>query len=216
MTDRYTDELFDLGDLAAQLVFPVSRLLVDPERFRNDKDESMAVKGMGAIYTLTHDGNPLKQVNDREELLREYYDPHHEALGDVVKASLAEHGRCLIIDCHSFPSQPIPCDMDQLRNRPDICLGTSGIHSPNELVNFTREAFERQGLSILIDRPYSGSIVPLEFYDKDPRVTSLMVEINRKLCMDEATGDRLLEFNAVQRQVCECLKQLISHWEQLP
>src|SRR5580765_1369202 len=48
MTDRYTDELFAVPErLAQQLLYPVSRLVVDPERFLDDDLEPMAQKGMG-------------------------------------------------------------------------------------------------------------------------------------------------------------------------
>ena len=36
MTDRFTDELFSIPGLPA-VVFPVSRLVVDPERFVDDR-----------------------------------------------------------------------------------------------------------------------------------------------------------------------------------
>ena len=48
MTDRYTDALFALPrDVAVAVAFPVSRLVVDPERFPDDAVEPMARKGMG-------------------------------------------------------------------------------------------------------------------------------------------------------------------------
>ena len=52
MTDAYTDELFMFpGNVS--VVFPISRLAVDPERFVDDAQEPMAEKGMGVIYTKT-------------------------------------------------------------------------------------------------------------------------------------------------------------------
>ena len=59
MTDHHTDALFELDD-ADRLVFPVSRLLVDPERFRDDAQEPMSSFGMGVVYTKTHHGRDLK------------------------------------------------------------------------------------------------------------------------------------------------------------
>ncbi len=46
MTDSYTDELFASGHLAEVLRFPVSRLLVDPERFLPDDQEPMSCRGI--------------------------------------------------------------------------------------------------------------------------------------------------------------------------
>ena len=61
MTDRYTDELFALpADVATTVRFPVSRLVVDPERFMDDGLESMSAKGMGVIYERTANGKRLR------------------------------------------------------------------------------------------------------------------------------------------------------------
>ena len=141
MTDRHTDELFHLPG-ADRLVFPVSRLVVDPERFPDDADEPMAERGMGAVYTRTHDGRPLKNVLDREALLRRFYDPHHEALGRWARKAVEEHGTALIVDCHSFPSEPLPCDLNQARPRPDMNVGTDPFHTPPELAQMLKEALE--------------------------------------------------------------------------
>ena len=52
MTDRYTDELFTLPPgLAKMVIYPVSRLVADPERFPDDHEEPMSKVEMGVIYT---------------------------------------------------------------------------------------------------------------------------------------------------------------------
>ena len=105
MTDHHTDSLFEF-DGADRLVFPVSQLLVDPERFRDDAQEPMSSCGMGAVYTKTHDGRDLKSDRVREAVVEEYYDPHHAAMDAWASDRRRRHGRCLIIDCHSFPRTP--------------------------------------------------------------------------------------------------------------
>src|SRR5437867_1990314 len=61
LTDLYTDELFSLDPLMAiPVVFGVSRFVVDPERFTDDAQEPMAARGMGAVYTATTYGAPLR------------------------------------------------------------------------------------------------------------------------------------------------------------
>ena len=129
MTDHHTDRLFDLLE-ARRCVFPVSRLVVDPERFIQDPMESV---GMGVVYTHTADGVALRAISDvdRLALIDTYYHPHHAALTRMVDEHLEQHGQCLIIDCHSFPAQPLPYENDI--NRPDICIGTDAYHTSAEL-----------------------------------------------------------------------------------
>jgi N-formylglutamate deformylase len=126
MTDRYVDELFsvvpDVGGIS--IVYNCSRLVVDPERFEDDQEEVMSSKGMGVIYTKTSDGDNLR-VNissdeNREELLHRSYRPYHKAIEDEAASLLDSFGMCLILDCHSFPSEPLPYELNQDPNRPDI------------------------------------------------------------------------------------------------
>lgn len=141
MTDWFTDELFALPPEEATTVrFPVSRLVVDPERFLDPSEEPVERVGMGAVYTKTSDGRPLRDealaAREREALLEKYYSPHHEALEEATEAALAAHGRCLILDCHSFPSRPLPyelaaaADPGVVRHRPAVCIGTDRTRAP--------------------------------------------------------------------------------------
>jgi len=135
MTDRYTDELFDFPDTVMH-INEYSRLLFDPERFRDDSSEMMSQYGMGAIYTHTEDGQRLRYISDkqREELLRKYYDPYHSKLHEKMQDILSKFGRCLIIDGHSFQSTPLSFELDKTLQRPSICIGTSNFHTPEAVV----------------------------------------------------------------------------------
>jgi len=66
MTDAFTDELFDVVSANAE-IFPVSRLVLDPERFIDDNQEMMAALGMGVIYTCTSSGQRLRHPPTSKE-----------------------------------------------------------------------------------------------------------------------------------------------------
>lgn len=170
------------------LCFPVSRLVCDPERFRNDAEEIMASVGMGAIYSACSDGSRLRVISEqhKEELLSRYYDSYHKRFENAVSRNLRRYGRCLIIDGHSFYDEPLPYEYDQDRNRPDICIGTDDMHTPQMVEDKLRCFFENRGYSVEINRPFAGCIVPTRFYRKDKRVMSVMIEINRRLYIDHA------------------------------
>lgn len=208
MTDWYTEELFNF-DEAEKLVFPYSRLYCDVERFRQDKDESMAKKGMGVCYTCTSYGTKLREVSSREKVFIKstIYDVHHKKLETLVEEELYVQGSALILDCHSFPNEFL-AQHNESDKRPDICLGTDSFHTPNELMKKLRDYFEKAGLSVAINEPFVGTMVPLKFYGKDKRVKSIMIEINRKLYLDDEFGKNK-NFNALKKLILNALKDLI-------
>ena len=200
MTDHHTDQLFDLPG-ARRCVFPVSRLVVDPERFIEDSMESV---GMGVVYTHTTDGDPLRAISemDRLTLIDTYYHPHHNNLTRMVDSCLEQHDQCLIIDCHSFPAQPLPYESDT--NRPDICLGTDSYHTSTELRDCLLKTFEALGYIVAINSPFSGTIVPLKHYHKDQRVESVMIEVNRSLYANSSG------FKRVQSDLSDVIAQAFT------
>jgi N-formylglutamate deformylase len=220
LTDRYTDELFHLpSELALEVVYGVSRFVVDPERFTDDALEPMAARGMGAVYVSTTDGAPLRDsltARQREGLLARFYQPHHADLDAAVQRALDVSGSCLIIDCHSFPSEPLACDLDQERTRPDVCIGTDAFHTSRELAARATAGFAARGLDVALDRPFSGAMVPPRWYHRDKRVVSVMVEVNRRLYMDEATGEKNSGFSDIQTLLRSVLTGLIDPGERVP
>ena len=215
MTDAYTDELFsaDLAPGDTTVIFPVSRLVVDPERFADDAAEPMAKRGMAAVYVKTHDGRSLRRVlapDEKQTLLDTYYTPHHQRLSDAVDRELKATGTALLVDCHSFPSLALPCDMDQSPDRPQICIGTDSFHTPSDVAELLVQHFRAAGLTVELNRPFSGAIVPMKDYHQDARVVSVMIEINRAVYMDESTGDKTEKFKATQNLISmatQCLRK---------
>lgn len=201
ITDHYTAELFTGDSKNSAVIFPVSRLCVDPERFRDDAQEAMSEKGMGVIYTHSHDGSPLRRTltdTERLSLLAEYYEPHHARLEALVSEKLEAGSKCLIIDCHSFPSKPLPYELDQETERPDICIGTDEFHTPKWLADKCVRLFESHGFSTVVNKPFSGSLVPQRYYRSNQNVLSVMIEVNRKLYLEESSALKNGDFEEIQ------------------
>jgi len=201
MTDWHTDRLFEsLRELGAQtFVNRLCRLVVDPERFPDDDREPSAAYGQGAVYTRTSDGAELRRPSppERQAMIDEVYAPYHAALTDLVVDVVGEFGECLIVDCHSFGSVPLPSEPDQAADRPDICVGTDAFHTPAELAARFEAAFTAEGFRVKRDSPFGGALVPIRFYGTDARVTAVMVEVNRRLYCDESSGEPLPGFAEV-------------------
>ena len=212
MTDHFTDELFECSQSnCSEIIFPVSRLLVDPERFVIDADEPMSARGMGCIYEKTHDQNPLKDCRAiRQLLIDRYYETHHNQFTDLVNHELKQVGHSLIIDCHSFPKYPLLYEMDQKSDRAEICIGTDDFHTPHNLAVVVKEGFSKAGFSTALNKPFAGAIVPIEHYRKNKAVTSIMIEIRRDLYMNEVTGRKIENFAVVKNAISEVLQGLVE------
>jgi N-formylglutamate amidohydrolase len=131
------------------VVFPVSRLVCDVERFPDDADEPMALRGMGAVYVKTTDGPPPARASDGGRA-GSAYRPHHRKLTESVEQLIADGRNCIIVDCHCFSSRPLPHEPDQDPARPDICIGTDAWHTPTRLGDALVAAASAAGFACLL------------------------------------------------------------------
>jgi len=208
MTDSFTDDLFPR--LYPRCVYPVSRLVSDPERFRNDEAEPMARKGMGAVYSSGYQGSEIRECHDKERVLSAFYDEHHRVLAEMVEDILSLSGKCTIVDCHSFSSAPLPYEDDKRDVRPEICIGTDSFHTPPSVLSYAIQFFLTEGFTVALNRPYSGSIVPMRYYGREKRVESIMIEVNRGLYLD-CRGGKSSGYGKVKETLsrfCSGLSQL--------
>lgn len=202
LTDAHTDDLFAwLSDRGATLfVNGRSRLVFDPERFLDIAREPAEGVGQGVVYTHGSQGQPLRKLDFglRTRRVEELYKPYHAALESLVASTLAESGSCTIIDCHSFPSEPLPSELDQMPDRPDVCIGSDPAHTPPELTDALEAALSAEGFWVDRDTPFSGSFVPAAYLGTDRRVRSVMIEVRRGLYMDETSGQRSERYDDVR------------------
>ena len=216
MTDWYTDELFACPD-CLNIVHQYSRLVCDPERFLDPEEEMMWQKGMGMYYTRMSDGSRLKREPlSSPEGLQAYgralkiYQHHHSRLTEAVGYQLTHFGSALLIDGHSFASSALPYESEEISRcrRPDICLGADAVFTPNSILDSAKAYFIKAGLQVAVNTPFAGTIVPEPFYSqKDRRVQSLMVEVNRSLYMNEETGEKNDSFDEVKNLIQVFLKE---------
>ena len=91
------------------------------------------------------------------------------------------------------------------------------MHTPQWLIDAARAWCKAQSWTLGIDTPYAGSIVPMKHFQRDPRVLSIMIEINRVRYMtlrgDEAI--RSSEFERTKEFVTGFVSQLRKAAEKL-
>lgn len=212
MCDLWTLALYGNGIPFSQIVSsPICRLVVDVERFSDDKDEVMAQRGMGVIYTSTHCLRRLRRCPSKEErkfLLNNWYWPHHLQLTRKVNLALENYGKAFVVDLHSFASKALPYE-ENSGERPEICIGTDPFHTTPEIQEAFFSEFSRS-FDTDFNSPFSGALVPIEHYKKDRRVHSVMIETRRDLYEDERNGQLLTTFVQISKRLQNCLLTAIS------
>jgi len=212
--DWYTDELYDVVEElgGTSLRHTINRIVVDTERFEDDELESMAVRGLGVIYTKTYSGAPLRHppsAIQREELLSLYFRPYHNALTELVTEAVESFGYCLLLDCHSFGSIHGESPFYNSSALPDLCIGTHSHHEDRELTMLVRREGERAGMKVSLNDPYSGVVVPTQWYGDD-RVVAYMLELNKALYLEKGSTQKNPAFEKVKTKGRELIAFMLE------
>ena len=213
LTDWYTDDLFH-SDTDEMIIANFSRIFCDPERFSEDEHEEMASVGMGVLYEKTDDNLLMRKITHelRTKILDEYYWVHHQKLNNAVNQQLEKYGKAIIIDCHSMSDIPFIRDKDQYTKRTDYSIGIDSIHTSDELLQTTLNFFSDRGIEVAINSPYSGTLVPMEHYQKNENVQSIMIEVNRKIYLNDNSNVKSENYSVVKRLLqdyLEVIRQLL-------
>ena len=180
MSDYKIDE-FIPKDYPNIVKFNYSRMFCDVERYLDDSKEEMSKYGMGAIYNKDSNGNEFIKLDKeyRQFVIDNYYKKHHNNLDLMVEKLLNKYNDCFIIDLHSFSDEFVN-KMFNKNNNPDICVGINKSNYDIDLLEKTINHFSSYGYSVMINYPYSGSIIS----NKYPDVKSIMIEVNKRVYLD--------------------------------
>ena len=91
---------------------------------------------------------------------------------------------------------------------PDFNIGTDSFHTPKELIDLSVSFFEKAGYTLGIDWPYKGSIVPLEHYQKNKNVHTIMLEVNRALYLNEPTNEKSENYEKTKQTVNDYIRTI--------
>ena len=198
MVDKDVDKLWGFVSDENKQVATVSRLIIDTERYRNDNDEAMALKGMGLYYTHTPNSKQFRtRSEDTYAKCLAIYDEYHSSLEAKVTQSLTEHGECIVLDCHSFHDEMNYTGYHP-SSFPDVCIGVN--NGVDAVSQFIIDTFKSAGYTVKVNEPFAGSIVPLKYLN-DNRVQSVMIELNRRI-YDNNSFDKV---SGLCRKIYKCL-----------
>ena len=205
--DSFVDELFaDAPAYGAPLLrahFP--RVFLDPNREPWELDPAMfedelpsfvntsslrVAGGLGTIARVVTNGAEVYRTKLRfaeaERRVRTLYVPFHEAIQDMLAATMNRFGAALLIDCHSMPSVGGPMDRDPGHERADIVLGDRyGTSCAKSVIDAAEHVLTRAGSRVARNDPYAGGFTTRNYGRPEAGVHALQIEIKRSLYMDE-------------------------------
>lgn len=172
------------------------RLLVDMERMPNDPLEA---KGFGIVSQWAID---WLGESWRELAIKQYHAYH-----DYAAKSLNALRHPMLIDCHSFSSNPTPlcpCPPDV-----DICIGWNEDDTTPDriLLGLVVAFFMDRGYSVGINNPFANS----KTFPGATGYHSFMIEVNKRCYMNEETLEKTPGFTKLHNELME-LYQLILDW----
>ena len=95
----------------------------------------------------------------------------------------------------------------------DICIGFNDDWSrPSDFViELCKTVFEKQGYKVGINTPYANTIAP----DTGYTYNSIMIEVNKRLYLNEQTLEVTEEVNQLRKCLDELYTLLKNYWEEI-
>ena len=217
--DSFVDELFAtapaFGAPLLRALFP--RVYLDPNREPWELDPGMfedalpswvnttslrVAGGLGTIARVVTNGAEVYRgklkFSEAERRIRTLYIPFHEAIQDLLAATVERFGTGILIDCHSMPSVGGPMDRDPGHERADIVLGDRYGTACARIVTDTAEkALTAMGYRVARNDPYAGGFTTRNYGRPEAGIHALQIEIKRSLYMDEERITRLAQMAGV-------------------
>ena len=171
--------------------------------------------GLGVIPRLTAAGEPIHRrrlsMAEAQTWLAIGHASYHAALADLMQAARRRHGRAVLVDWHSMPSQAAEAEARRSGRRPDIVLGDlHGRACDPEITVRVRAVFEAHGRTVALNRPYAGGYVTQTWARPKEGFHALQVEIDRSLYLDEETLEPHAGFAPLKAEVERIAEALID------
>ncbi|MGD1875964.1 MAG: N-formylglutamate amidohydrolase [Kiloniellaceae bacterium] len=230
--DSFVHEIFgcapEMGAPLLHALFP--RAFVDPNREPYELDPAVfsdrlppyantssprVAAGLGTIARVVATGaNIYRQKLSLEEGLeriRSYYWPYHEALRSLVESTKERFGYCILIDCHSMPSNSRPTRGAPLGGAAGAAFVLGDCHGTTcapIVAQTVEQAISAKDYTVVRNTPYAGGFVTRHYGKPGARVHCLQIEINRRIYMDESRIERRPALQALARDMRDVVAAL--------
>ena len=166
--------------------------------------------GLGTIARVVASGEAIYRDKLRfaeaEQRVETCWKPFHDTILALIGGTRAVFGTCLLIDCHSMPSNVSPGG-----KATDIVLGDAhGTTCAPRVTRFVERRLIELGYRVRRNDPYAGGFITRHYGRPREQVHTLQIEIARDLYMDEARIEKLPRFNEVQRDLTALIESLAA------
>lgn len=228
--DAFVDTLFrrapDFGAPLIRANFP--RAYVDANREAYELDPRMfsdalpdyvvtrsprIAAGLGTIARVVANGeeiygHPLTFAEARRRI-ESTHRPYHRALMGLIDDTRQAFGGCLLVDCHSMPSNVTGTRSDHPLG--DIILGDChGTAAAPAMTALAERLLKDLGFSVTRNRPYAGGYTTRHYGRPRAGVHVLQIELNRALYLDEAAIAPLPEMAGIAARLDDFMAQLCA------
>lgn len=210
--DSYVDEIFGTGPQHGapllKALFPRAFLdtnreafELDPEMFEDDLPDYVNTRsprvaaGLGTIAKVVAHGHNIYRsklpFSDALDRVTRHYQPYHATLHQIIDEAVGKFGFCILVDCHSMPSNGSGMGMRRPGRRVDFVLGDCYGSACDPLITDTAEAWlAEQGYLVARNAPYAGGYTTRHYGRPRAGVHAIQIEINRAIYMDESALKR--------------------------
>jgi N-formylglutamate amidohydrolase len=192
-TDWHVAELYgfarELG--ASMLVANYSRYVIDLNRPVSDEAmySGQVATGLCPLQTFAGDDIYVSSAIDADEQQRRvtaYWQPYHDQITDVIKATREKYGYALLWDAHSI-SSVVPRLFDG--ELPELNLGTDGGRScGREIEDAIVAAMDSSHYQSVLNGRFQGGFITRHYGDPRKHVHAVQLELAQRVYMDESTG----------------------------
>ena len=209
-----------------RVVTPYHRYVVDCNRWPTDVDCD-SVEGnekpsgshpTGLHWRKTTAGyvlfkKPLSQ-SLHETIIKKYYEGFFRDI-DSLYQKWDQQGIKNIyhLDLHSMPSRGTEAHRDPGEDRADIVIGDEhGKTATQEWTEQVISAYRNQGFNVRLNHPYKGGTIVEKYGRPAQGRQALMIELNRKLYMDEETKQMIpAKAEATKKRLAKAISEIYNH-----
>jgi N-formylglutamate deformylase len=173
-------------------------------------------KGLGLIRRYVVPGKAIVEeplpIADVRGRIEHIYVPYHRALTAQIEALRQRFGVVWHIDWHSMKSRGNAMTPDgEGALRPDMVVGDlDGKSARPEFVDLVVGHLRGLGYRVTVNEPYKGATIVRKYGQPARGCSTIQIEINRALYLDEARVEPTDGFTKLKRSLESLMRELVS------